>query len=96
MQNTQETESTKENQDCHLNKLEDFEKLEKEEESLIQEKKDLIEAEEQLWLRISAEIENKRRRNMELKEEVEHLRRKCQELTRILNKSVITHLSEET
>jgi len=96
MLNAQENELPKENQDNNLNKLDDLEKLEKEEESLIQEKKDLMEAEEQLWLRVSVEIENKRRRNMELKQEVEQLRRKCEELTRVLNRSVISQLSEET
>jgi hypothetical protein len=53
-------------------------------------------AEEQLWLRISVEIENRKRRNMELKQEVEQLRRKCEELTSVLNRSVINQLSEET
>ena len=96
MLNAQENAFPKENRDCHLNKLEDLEKLEKEEESLIQEKKDLMEAEEQLWLRISVEIENRRQRNMELKQEVEQLRRKCEELTRVLNRSVISQLPEET
>jgi seryl-tRNA synthetase len=96
MLNAQETELPKENQDCKLNKLDDLEKLEKEEESLIQEKKDLMEAEEQLWLKISVEIENRRRRNMELKQEVEQLRRKCEELTSVLNRGVISQLSEET
>jgi len=95
MLNAQDNELPKENQDYHLNKLEDLEKLEKEEESLIQEKEDLMEAEEQLWLRISVEIENRRRRNMELKQEVEQLRRKCEELTRVLNRSVISQLPEE-
>jgi hypothetical protein len=79
-----------------LNKLNDLEKLEKEEESLVQEKSDLMAAEEQLWLRISVEIENRKRRNMELKQEVEQLRRKCEELTSVLNRSVINQLSEET
>jgi hypothetical protein len=96
MLNAQETELPKENQDCKLNKLDDLEKLEKEEGLLIQEKKDLMEAEEQLWLKISVEIENRRRRNMELKQEVEQLRRKCEELTSVLNRSVISQLSEET
>jgi seryl-tRNA synthetase len=96
MLKAQDNELPKENQDCHLNKLEDLAKLEKEEESLIQEKEDLMEAEEQLWLRISAEIENRRRRNMELKQEVEQLRRKCEELASVLNRSVISQLPEET
>jgi len=96
MLNAQENELPKENQDSNLNKLDDLEKLEKEEESLIQEKKDLMEAEEQLWHRITVEIENRRQRNLELKQEVEQLRRKCEELTRVLNQSVISQLSEET
>jgi hypothetical protein len=96
MLNAQENELPKENQNCKLNKLNDLEKLEKEEGSLVQEKSDLMAAEEQLWLRISVEIENRKRRNMELKQEVEQLRRKCEELTSVLNRSVINQLSEET
>lgn len=96
MLNAQENELPKENQNCKLNKFDDLEKLEKEEESLIQEKRDLMATEEQLWLKISVEIENRKRRNMELKQEVEQLRRKCEELTSVLNRSVISQLSEET
>ena len=96
MLNAQENELPKENQNSKLNKLNDLEKLEKEEESLVQEKSDLMAAEEQLWLRISVEIENRTQRNKELKQEVEQLRRKCEELTSVLNRSVISQLPEET
>ena len=92
MLNLQDNELSKENQDSHLNKLEDLERLEKEEELLNQEKEGLMEAEEQLWLRISVVIEDKRQRNKELKQEVEQLRRKCEELTRVLNRSNISQL----
>jgi hypothetical protein len=92
MLNLQDNESSKENQDSHMNKLEDLERLEKEEELLNQEKEGLMEAEEQLWLRISIVIEDKRQKNKELKQEVEQLRRKCEELTRILNKCNISQL----
>ena len=92
MLNLQDNELSKENQDSHLNKLEDLERLEKEEELLNQEKEGLMEAEEQLWLRISVVIEDKRQKNKQLKQEVEQLRRKCEELTRILNKCNISQL----
>jgi len=64
-----------------------WEELEKEAELLVQEKKDFVEAEEQLWLRISVAIEDKKQRNKELKQEVELLRRKCEELVEVLNRS---------
>ena len=92
MLTAQDNELHKENQDSHLNKLEDLEKLEKEEDFLNQEKEGLLEAEEQLWLRIIVVIEDKRQRNKELKQEVEQLRRKCEELTRVLNRSNISQL----
>ena len=85
-----EKELTKENQRSHLNALEDIEKLEKEKELLIQEKEGLIEAEQQLWFRISVAIQDKRQRNKELKEEVEQLRHRCEELIGVLNSSNIS------
>jgi FtsZ-binding cell division protein ZapB len=51
-----------------------------------------MEAEEQLWTRISVEIENKRQKNKQLKQEVEQRRRKCEDLTKILNKCNISQL----
>ena len=92
MLNAQDNELTKENQDCHLNNLEVLEKLEKEAELLIQEKEGLVEAKEQLWLRISVVIETRKQRNKELKQEVELLRRKCIELTKVLNRSNLSQL----
>jgi len=92
MLNAQTNELPKENQDSHLHNLEVLEKLEKETELLIQEKEGLIEGEEQLWLRISVAIENRKQKNKELKQEVEQLRRKCDELTRVLNRSNISQL----
>lgn len=92
MLNAQTNELPKENQDSHLQNLEVLEKLEKEAELLIQEKEGYMEAEEQLWLRISVEIENRKQKNNELKQEVEQLRRKCDELTRVLNRSNISQL----
>lgn len=92
----QHSESPEENQDCNLNKLKFYEELEKEEEVLCQEKNDLMEAEKQLWLKISDAIENKKHRNKELKQEVEQLRRKCEELTVVLNRSNLgPELSEQ-
>jgi hypothetical protein len=75
-----------------MDKLEDLERLEKEEDLLNQEKEGLMEAEEQLWTRISVEIENKRQKNKQLKQEVEQRRRKCEDLTKILNKCNISQL----
>jgi hypothetical protein len=92
MLNAQTNELPKENQDSHLHNLEVLEKLEKEAELLIQEKEGFMEAEEQLWLRISVAIENRKQKNKELKQEVEQLRRKCDELTRVLNRSNISQL----
>jgi len=86
MSTTPEKELTEENQNAHLNALENIERLEKEEELLIQEKERLIGAEQQLWVRISDAIQNRRQRNKELKEEIEQLRRRCEELTGVLNK----------
>jgi hypothetical protein len=85
MLNAQDNELTKETQDCYLNNLEVLDKLEKEAELLNQEKKSLIEMQEQLWLKISVEIENKRQKNQELKQDVEELRSKCDELSKVLN-----------
>jgi hypothetical protein len=92
MLNAQTNELPKENQDSHLHNLEVLEKLEKETELLIQEKEGIMEEEEQLWLRISVAIENRKQKNKELKQEVEQLRRKCDELTRVLNRSNISQL----
>jgi hypothetical protein len=83
----QHNELPEENQDCNLNNLKVYEELEKEEELLFQEKNDLMEAEKQLWLRISDAIENKKQRNKEMKQEVELLRCKCEKLTAVLNRS---------
>jgi hypothetical protein len=92
MLNAQTNELPKENQDSHLRNLEVLEQLEKEEELLIQEKEGFMETEEQLWLRISVAIENRKQKNKELKQEVEQLRSKCDELTRVLNRSNISQL----
>jgi hypothetical protein len=83
----QHDELSEENQDCNSNKLKVYEELEKEEKSLFREQNDLMDAEKQLWLRISDAIENKKQRNKEMKQEVELLRRKCEELTAVLDRS---------
>ena len=90
MLNAQDTELPKETQDCHLSNLDALDKLEKEAELLIQEKESLVETEEQLWFRVSVEIENRRQKNKELKQEIEILRRKCEELAGVLNGSDIS------
>ena len=83
MLNAQTNELPKEDQDSHLHNLEVLEQLEKE---------GFMEAEEQLWLRISVAIENRKQKNKELKQEVEQLRSKCDELTRVLNRNNISQL----
>ena len=92
MLNTQHIELPEENRDCHLIKFEVMEELEKESELLVQEKEDFMKAEEQLWLRIGVAIEDKKQRNKELKQEVELLRRKCEELAKVLNGSIISQV----
>jgi hypothetical protein len=87
MQFAQEKVLIEENQGSNLKALKEVEYLEKEEESLIQQKEELIEVEQQLWNRVSFAIQTKRKRNKELKEEIEQLRRRCEELVEALNSS---------
>ena len=85
-----EKELTKKYRFSHLMVLEHVEQLEKEEELLSQKKEKLMDAEQQLWVRISNALHYKIQRNKELKEEVELLGRKCEELTEILNRLSIS------
>jgi chromosome segregation ATPase len=85
MQFVQEKESPEENHESHLKALNEVESLEKEEGSLIREKEELIDVEQQLWNRISVTIQNKRQRNKELREEIEQLRSTCEKLSGTLN-----------
>ena len=59
--------------------------LEIEENSLLEEKLQLIEIEKKLQLKIKEEIEAKKRRIEELKNEIEELKRRCEELANVLN-----------
>ena len=85
MLNAVENKEREENQDFGSNTLQVLEQLEKEVQELNEEKMNLLDMQERLWLKISAEIENRRKKNEELKIEVEELRKKCNELTRVLN-----------
>ena len=85
MLNAVEKKKHEENQDFGSNTFQVVELLEKEAVELNEEKMNLLDMQQRLWLRISAEIENKRKQNEEVKIEIEELREKCNELTRILN-----------
>ena len=85
MLNTAENKEREENQDFGFNTLQVLEQLEKEAQDLNEEKINLLDMQKRLLLKISAEIENRRKKNEELKIEVEELRKKCDELTRVLN-----------
>ena len=92
MLETQKSLLSEVTEEFNLSKLDNFLKLEKEEVLLIQEREELIEAEQQLWNRISGLVQKKRQRNKELKVEVEQLRRKCGELAEVLNRSIMNQL----
>jgi len=64
--------------------LMELDQMEKEEELLNQRKEELMEAEQQLLVRISNVLHSRRQRNKELKEEVGVLERNCEELTEFL------------
>lgn len=85
MLNTTENKECEENIDLGFNTLQVLEQLEKEAQALNEEKMNLLDMQERLWLKVSAEIENRRKKNEELRMEVEELRKKCDELTRVLN-----------
>lgn len=85
-----EKELTKKYLFSHLMVLERLEQLEKEEELLNQKKEELMDAEQQLWVRISNALHYKIQRNKELKEEVELLGRKYKELIGILDRIIIS------
>ena len=88
MLNTANKEENGEGRDCGLSLLQTLEQLEKEAQLLSDEKADLLSIEEKLWFMINEEIENRRRKNEELRIEVEEQKSRCVELTRILNASV--------
>jgi uncharacterized protein YlxW (UPF0749 family) len=85
MLNTAENKEYEENIDLGFNTLQVLEQLEKEAQALNEEKMNLLDMQEKLWLKISAEIENRRKKNEKLRMEVEELREKCNELTRAMN-----------
>jgi predicted RNase H-like nuclease (RuvC/YqgF family) len=88
MLNTASNEENGESRDCGLSLLQALEQLEKEAQLLNDEKADLLSIEEKLWFMINREIEDRRRKNEELRTEVEEQKSRCVELTRILNASI--------
>jgi predicted RNase H-like nuclease (RuvC/YqgF family) len=88
MLNTASNEENGESRDCGLSLLQALEQLEKEAQLLSDEKADLLSIEEKLWFMINREIEDRRRKNEELRTEVEEQKSRCVELTRILNASI--------
>jgi predicted RNase H-like nuclease (RuvC/YqgF family) len=88
MLNTASNEENEECRDCGLSLLQALEQLEKEAQLLNDEKADLLSIEEKLWFMINREIEDRRRKNEELRTEVEEQKSRCVELTRILNASI--------
>jgi thiamine kinase-like enzyme len=62
-----------------------LQELEKEVELLNEEKGNLLNIEEELWVKILEEIERKRKMRDELRKQVEELRVKCEELTKTFN-----------
>ena len=62
-----------------------LQELEKEVELLNEEKDNLLNIEEELWVKINEEIERKRKMRDELRKQVEELRVKCEELTKTFN-----------
>ncbi len=88
MLNTASNGENGESRDCGLSLLQVLEQLEKEIQLLLDEKADLLSIEEKLWFMINEEIENRRRKNEELRIEVEEQKSRCVELTRVLNASI--------
>jgi len=62
-----------------------LQELEKEVELLNEEKDNLLNIEEELWVKINEEIERKRKMRDELRKQVEELKMKCEELTKTFN-----------
>jgi chromosome segregation ATPase len=65
-----------------------LEELERERNSLMEEKLGLLDIEDKLHHKIWEEIEDKKREIEELKNEISELKRRCEELVNILNMSV--------
>lgn len=62
-----------------------LQELEKEENALLQQKRDLLNIEEELQLKIREEIEARKHRIETLKNETVELKRQCEELTNLIN-----------
>jgi hypothetical protein len=65
-----------------------YEQLDNEAKKLSIEKEDLLAIEEELRFMLNDEIEARRKKNLSLRIEVEEQKRKCVELTRVLNASI--------
>jgi hypothetical protein len=77
-----------ENQRCIKEFLLAYEQLNRAAKMLTVEKEELLNIEEELRFMLTEEIESKRQRNLTLRREVEEQKRKCVELTKILNSSI--------
>lgn len=85
-ENNEENKEMQEKEDFEIDTtLNVLEELEKETKMLYDEKVNLLDVEEKLWLKINEEIENKKRKKEQLKREVEELKKRCEELTKLLN-----------
>lgn len=80
------SEETRKSED-NLKILETFEN---EVKFLSAEKDNLLNIEENLWLKINEEIENKRKLRDELRQQVEELRIRCERLAKLLNSLIQT------
>jgi predicted RNase H-like nuclease (RuvC/YqgF family) len=73
---------------CQITKtdnLAQLEELSKEEQSLLEEKAQLINMEVNLWQKVAEEIEAKKQRIEGLKQEIPELRKRCNNLAEALN-----------
>lgn len=68
-----------------LNIAEELNGVEKEVYMLQEEKENLMKIEEELWFKISEELERRKQRKESLQREIEELRRRCEELAKVLN-----------
>jgi len=78
-------EKAKEEGGLRLNIAEELNSVEKEVYMLQEEKENLMKIEEELWFKISEELERRKQRKESLQREIEELRRRCEELAKVLN-----------
>ena len=76
-----------------LTLLEAYEQVEKETESLKEERESLLGMEEGLWDKIKQEIEDKKQKNHQLKLVIEQQKTNCMNLAKALNASILLDCS---